>query len=564
MMNPIPSSWRKPLLHVALLLGAIYLYALLVESFGGFGTKLLHLQWQEFILVLYLYGLIYTLLKPSGWRPWLAAVPIFAVYLVHDVFYLVYGKVFRFINVAELPELLQILPLPYAVLLVVGYLSPFGLILARIDYGRPWRIVLGVLPIVLVTTLIKATPMAFATGFESVANDIVKYSDGKSVESNGRLAMLLYREAQREGTLAKIKPYLNREGFDKAFQHELAGVQSHLKPRNVHLIVLESFLDPRLFRDLKFSRDPVHPDFAALFGDKLGLSISPMFGGATSQAEFEVLCGVPALERLSSVEFNVFTGAPAHCLPGLLSELGYRAVASNAYKPNFFNTQPAYEGMGFAEQQFPEEFYTQEPSYLKFGDPGEEEYLFDSDLFAQNLAFVRQHLEQHPGQPLFNYLLTIYGHTPHNLNPDERPQVIELESDYPDEHLARVVNQFYYRTQAIAQYARELIALDPESLIIMVADHVPPLQFGPNTYKALGYMDNREGSHFYNPLVILDRGKVVTLDPIRHFDMPNLVVNFLTEGRHCAAGGCDYLAATKPPREAYVERYLAMMAHASE
>ena len=120
-------------------------------------------------------------------------------------------------------------------------------------------------------------------------------------------------------------------------------LRPYLKPRNVHLLILESFLDPRLFRDLKLSRDPVHPDFAALFGDQLGLSIAPVFGGATSQAEFEVLCGVPALERLSSVEFNTFTGAPARCLPDLLGQLGYRAVASNAYKPNFFNTQSAYK-----------------------------------------------------------------------------------------------------------------------------------------------------------------------------------------------------------------------------
>jgi phosphoglycerol transferase MdoB-like AlkP superfamily enzyme len=564
MTNPLPLNWRKPLLHFALFIGGIYLYALLMELWGGFSTHLIYLQWQEFVLVLYLYGLIYGLLKPSVWRPWLAAVPIFAVYLVHDIFYLVYGKVFRFVNVAEVPELLQILPPGYAVLLVIGFLTPFALILARIDYGKPLRIILGLLPLVLVVTLIKATPVAFATGFKSVAHEIVKYSDGKSVETNGRLAMLLFREAEREGTLKAIEPYLNRAGFDKAFAREVAGIRPYLKPRNVHLIVLESFLDPRLFRDLKLSRDPVHPDFAALFGNKLGLSTSPVFGGATSQAEFEVLCGVPALERLSSVEFNTFTGAQAHCLPGLLGELGYRAIASNAYKPNFFNTQPAYKGMGFAEQQFPVEFFTLEPTYLKFGDPGAEEYLFDGDLFPQNLDLVRRHLEEHPNQPLFNYLLTIYGHTPHNLNEDKRPILIKSESNNSDDQVERVVNQFYYRTQAIANYVRELIALDPDGLIVLVSDHVPPLQFGPLTYKALAYMDNQEGSYFYNRLAILEQGKPVTYDPMRHFDLPKLIMNNLTQGHYCATGDCDYLVKTKPPRDAYYDKYLALMAHASE
>lgn len=564
MTNSIPRPWRKPLLHVGLFLVGIYLYALIVEFIGGFSTQVMYRQWPEALIVLYFFGLIYSLLKPSSWRPWLAAAPIFLIYLSHDLFFLVYGKVFRFINMAELPELLQILPPLYAVLLVLLILAPFALILARIDYRRPLRIVVGLMPLVVMLVLIRATPEAFATGFKTIAFDIVKYSDGKSVETNGRLAMMLYREAEREGTLQTIQPYLNRTGYDNAFKGEVERLKPQIKPRNVHLLVLESFLDPRLFHDLKLSQEAVHPDFTALFGDKLGFSISPVFGGATSQAEFEVLCGVPALERLSSVEFNTFTGAPARCLPDLLANLGYRSVASNAYKPNFFNTQPAYRGLGFAEQYFSKEFLPRDPTYLSSGDPGEEEYIFDGDLLPQNLDFVRRHLQEQPEKPLFNYMLTIYGHTPHNLATDKRPAFIELESSRPDAHLDRVVNQFYYRTQAIAAYVRELVALDPQSLIILVSDHVPPLIYGPLTYQDLGYMNNIQGSYFYNRLAILDRGKPVTYDPIRHFDLPDLILNSLSQGRYCASSECGYLARNKPQREDYLDKYLALMSHASE
>lgn len=212
------------------------------------------------------------------------------------------------------------------------------------------------MPLILLITFIKGTPIAFTKGFLAVANEIVKHSDSMSVASNGRLAMLLYREAEREGTLQMIKPYLNRNEFDKAFRLEVEAIRPYLKFRNIHVVILESFLDPNLFRDLNLQRNPAHPDFSALFGDKLGLSISPVFGGRTAEAEFEVLCGVPSLEQLSSVEFNTFTGASAHCLPNLLAELGYRTVASNPYKPDFFNVQPAYKRAGFSEQQFPEEF----------------------------------------------------------------------------------------------------------------------------------------------------------------------------------------------------------------
>jgi hypothetical protein len=551
-------------LHVAVLFALLYLYARLVEVVGGFSTKLLYLQWPEVVCVLYLYGLVYAVLKPSRWRPVLAALPIFLVYVVHDAFYLVFGKVFRLINLAELPEFFQIIPLPYAVLLGALFVALCAAICASIDYRKPLRIALGLLPLALVAAGIKAAPEAVATGFQSFAHEIVIYSDGKSVEQNGRLAMLLYREAQRAGTLEKIEPYRDRAKFDRQFADELSAIRPQLRPRNVHLIVLESFLDPRLFADARFSRDPVHPDFARLFGDGLGLSLSPVFGGATAQAEFEVLCGVPAFEKVSSIEFNVFTGATAHCLPGLLSGLGYRTVASNAYKPNFFNTQPAYQGMGFAEQQFPAEFYSSAPTYLHAGDPGAEDYLFDGELFAQNLAFVRAHLRRHPGRPLFNYVLTIYGHTPHNVDPAKRPQVVQVLAKFQDEHLQRAVNQFYYRTQAIARYARELIALDPDSLIVLISDHVPPLQYGPDTYDALHYLGNRERSYYYNRFAVIEGGRPVKFDPIRHHDLPQLVLDRLTDGRYCTARVCDYLARAKPSREAYLDRYLALMAHASE
>ncbi len=560
----LPDRWRKPLLHVALLLAALAIYAKLVEVYGGFSAKLLYLQWPELLCVLCLYGLLYTALKPSSWRPVLAAIPIFVIYLVHDVFYLVYGKVFRLINISELPELLQVLPLPYAILLVIAFVTPFLMLFAKIDYARPWRLALSMLPLVVIALGVRAAPDAFASGFQSFAHEIVTYSDGKSVEQNGRMAMLLYREAQRAGTLERIAPYRDRAAFDAHYREELARIGPDLQRRDVHLIVLESFLDPRLFKGVEFSRSPVHPDFEQLFGNTLGLSVSPVFGGGTAQAEFEVLCGVPAFEKLSSVEFNAFTGASAHCLPGILSGLGYQVTASNAYKPNFFNAQPAYQGIGFAEQYYPAEFYSAGPTYLHAGDTGVEDYQFDGDLFAQNLGFVEDYLRRGDRLPLFNYVLTIYGHTPHNLDPLKRPAVIQLRSGFHDVHLERVVNQFYYRTEAIAAYVRRLVALDPDSLIVLVSDHVPPLQFGPNTYNALAYLGNRPNSDHYNRIAIIDRGRPVSPPAMRHYDMPDLVLDRLTGGASCGTGRCAYRDVDRAPREAHLDRYLVLMAHASE
>ena len=561
--NQVP--WRPVLLRITVLLLVFVAYMMLAEHFGGFVASFSQQQWLEGLIGLYLYGLSYALLRPSRWRSYLAAVPLLLLYLTSDIFYLAFGKVFRLVNIQELPELLQILPPGYGLSLVTVLLVPLVWILVSVRWQPHRHGLIASTPLLATLLLLYSTPGAVAQILESAGSVPVKYSDAKSVERNGRLTMLLYREAQRLMALDDLAPYRDRQAYEQGIANQLQQLRPKLHRRNVHLIVLESFLDPRLFRALAFSNPPVHLAFEALFGDRLGLSISPVFGGATAQAEFEVLCGVPALERLSSVEFNVFSGAAAHCLPGQLAALGYLSSATNTYKPNFFNAATGYQGAGFSVSHFPKEFTPASESYLEFGDPGSEEYIFDRELFTQNLNYVEKHLSEHPEKPLFNYVLTIYGHTPHILAPDLRPERIKLVSDYPDDHLSRSTNQFYYRTEAIAEYVNRLIQIDPESLIILISDHVPPLRNGPNTYEALKYLDNIEHAYFHNRIAIIDRTQPKVLPLIHHYDIPTVVMNSLSEGAYCRENGCSFTGNKKQDSEQErLNAYLLLMAHASE
>lgn len=561
--------WRLVLLSCVLLFTFLAGYLLLAEYFGGFVANYTEQLWLEGLLVLYTYALCYAVLRPSRWRSYLAAVPLLLFYLTSDIFYLAFGKVFRMVNLNELPELFEILPLSYSLPLVIMLLLLIVVLAVHVKWLPGWRSgrhgLLVVAPLLAILLLFYSAPGAVAQLLEDVGSVPVKYSDAKSVERNGRLTMMLYRESQRLKALDDLAPYRDRKKYEQQVKRRLQALLPTLNNRNVHLIALESFLDPRLFRKLNFSSSPVHPDFEKLFGDQLGLSLSPVFGGATAQAEFEILCGVPALERLSSVEFNVFNGSAAHCLPGQLASLGYHSSASNTYKPDFFNEAAGYQGAGFSVSHFPKEFSPTAESYLEFGDPGIEEYMFDKELFEQNLAYVEKHLREHPEKPLFNYLLTIYGHTPHILDPDSRPELIELSSTYPDDHLSRATNQFYYRTEAIANYVKSLIRLDPKSLIILISDHVPPLRNGPNTYEALAYLDGAENSYYHNRLAIIDSGQPRVWPLIHHYEIPALVLNYLSEGMYCQTQGCSFTDnAETSSEDERLDAYLRLMAHASE
>lgn len=563
--SPTQAPWLAVVIHALLFVLTLYGYEQLVAASGGFDSERFFERWFELGLVAYLYLYFYLILRPNRWRPLQAALPVLLLYLVQDIFYHFYGKVFRIIEALELPELLQVLPLTYSVPMVLVFLAPLLWLFASVDYRKRIVILAGALPLLLTVYLFEFMPQSYATLIEENGNEITTYSDGISVENNGRLTMLFYREAKRVETVAATLPYRNRAAYEQQAEQFAAELKQHSNQRNVHLIVLESFLDPTLFKKASFSKDPLHPDFKALFGDKLGLAISPVFGGGTAQAEFEVLCGIPALEQLTSVEFNIFTGKAAECLPGILNRLDYRTVATNAYRPNFFNAIPAYKGAGFGETYFPREYAGSNATYYSNGDDADDDFIFDGSLFAQNLAFVTKHLKEHPGQPLVNYIMTVYGHTPHILDPNKRPELIQVIADHQDEHLQRSVNQFYYRTQAIAAYVRKLIEIDPQGLIILVSDHVPPLIYGPTTYEKLEYLDNSEELPHKNRLMIIEHGEPKLYNTAHHYELNRVVYDYISGGTYCQSHGCPHLhPENATPRGDYLEQYLRLMAHASE
>lgn len=574
----LPLLLNRYTIFFSLLLG----YCTLMQSYSGLagplGPPRLDLPLQGYLsspwwpprlelpLLGYLYFLLNQLLRPNRWQPVLAALPLLLIYVIADAYYLVYGRFLRLVEITEIPEMFDVLPLHYSALILLGVGLPLGALLYSINYRRWRQTCLAALPTLVVVGGIYLTPERFLISFHALGRDVVSWSDVVSVENNGRLAMLGYFEAQRRASLEKTKIYRGNQSMASRMANLSEGIKTSGNGRNVHLLVLESFLDPKLFAGLKFSSDPADPAYQKLVRKKEGFSISPVFGGGTAQAEFEILCGVPAYRELASVEFNAFTGNRTFCLPAILADSGYRTLASNSYKPNFFNAIPAYRGAGFEEIYFPQEYAPGMESYLRAGDTEKEWYMYDGLLFQQNREFLRSSRDSSDQRPIFNYLISIYGHLPHYMDETKRPQFIQLLTDHQDEQLERSVNQFYYRTQELARHVQELLKEDPKSLIIFVSDHVPPLSYGPDTYKKLNYLNNIEESIHYNRILIIENGKAVKYNTMHHYDIPKVVLNYLTKGRYCKENSCNFTAQNLATRDnqPLFDAYMTIMAHATE
>jgi phosphoglycerol transferase MdoB-like AlkP superfamily enzyme len=505
-----------------------------------------HLR-MELPLLLVLYWAISFALRPGILSAFVAALPFAVAYAACDVFFIAYGDVLRVIDAQSLPELLKVLPFAQKAEVLFALGLPLVLLLAFLNYRKYWRPLIVAGLALIAAGVVEFFPNAVLSALKLGRLDVAIYSDAQSINNNGRLTMLVYFEAARRVAIKQTKAYEENGEYDQEVRAAADFIHKTGNRHNVYLVVLESWVDPTLFSGVTFSKDPRYPDFAQLVGDQQGFSISPVFGGGTAQAEFEALCGVPAMSQLSEIEFDVFTGHPAGCMPGILHQAGYSTYVTNAFQPDYFNSTKAYTGIGFQKLFFPIEFARDRNTYLSAKNALEDEdwYLFDGDLFSQNLGFIARTLHDNPGQPIFNYVLTMYGHEPHNMDAKQRPLVLSMKAPRDDQQLLRAANQYWYRTQAIASYIRGIVKLDPNSLIILVSDHVPPLDEGTKSYKDFGYLDNADGSTRLNRIVVVENGKVVRHNTIHHYEIPSLIYGYLTDQKFCAQNKCDLSTAQR-------------------
>jgi len=541
--------------------GFFFAFTWTMSFIGGMPPLRLFCRW-EIALLLCLYSYFNWITRPSRWQAFVTALPLVLVYGIFEANFMSLGRLLRIIEIKEFPELLNVLPVWVIVSIVIGFGLPLISFVRLLRFDRIPRMMVGVVSFLFLIFMLEFSPDHFLSAFIKYQREVTDWSDIQSAEDNGRLWMMLYHEAKRNSNLIKITKYKDHPAFMKEMDDIVLRLQSLETKKNVHLVVLESFVDPELFDGLTYSMKPVHPDFEKIFNKKGSLSLSPVFGGGTAQAEFELLCGVPAYKKMSGVEFDVFTGKQTYGLPALLAKGGYHTMATNAYKPDFFNSINAYSGLGFQNSYYPREYAKGRETYLSTGDVTGEKYMFDGELLKQNLAFIKDWKTANPGVPLFNYVISIYGHFPHLMNQEKRPTLIDVKGAIKDGHLENCINQYYYRTKALAQFINEITVTDPESLVIFISDHLPWV-YGPETYKTLGYLSGRDKFELINRVFFFEAGRAVQYDMIHHYDIPDLILDFITGGSHCANHACNFKAAVTPaaPRN-YEEMYMTIMANA--
>jgi len=391
---------------------------------------------------------------------------ILGIYILYDVLYSYFARSPRLSDCKNILSLYSVSPLLFFGFFIILLVIAMPTIVSFVAWSSCSRTKTRVL-----TMVVKISALAFLLLFISSSKSYQyqqtelqfnTWSNEGNVRKNGRITSSLYYYNKRQDTLAAIGAHKHFSIFNQFYpdrpQHK----------RNIHIIILESFADPRLIQNFTYTPSPIHTTLQAFLtkDSQFSLITTPVYGGGTAQSEFEILTGIPALAQIDSIDFNLFEGNASSSLVQMLRNIGYHTMASVATEPVFYNAKLAYKGIGFDEVHF-----LGENSYF---EEKEDHYLFDGDFLEANSTYIKKYLSQKGGvKPLLNYVVGMFGHIPFERNKKLRPDAIAMEPD--NDQIFAMVNQFYYRTKALGKFLQNLQELDPHSIVLITSDHLPPI-----------------------------------------------------------------------------------------
>lgn len=302
---------------------------------------------------------------------------------------------------------------------------------------------------------------------------------------------------------------------------------SPLNPRNVYVILLESFWDPLLLKGIQFNQDPLGPAFRKLWINTGRSTImSPVFGGYTANAEFESLCGFPVIDDNVKFERRMNNAAP--CLPTVLERNGFDTVTAHPNIPEFWNRTNAYKRAGFKTYWSIKDFKLDDMNL---------DFLSDASLYQQ--VFDKMAQREQPKQAAFSYIVTYFGHwAGPNLYPrsESRPDVINCVKGCETPEIESYANAAFYKAKELMAFLDQLRISDPDALIVAFGDHLPFLGDNFQGYVEAGTLaESRDQftpdmlqTYISTPLIVIDgkRGPQ-KLGSLPLYQLPGLILELL-------------------------------------
>lgn len=294
------------------------------------------------------------------------------------------------------------------------------------------------------------TYSAYGTAFGFVAN-----IEAMTVESP-----VGYSVQEVEAILAAAKA--DKEARKQAETSEDALAAAGMNP-DLIVIMNEAFSDLSLIGDYKTNMDYL-PYFRALKEDAIkGVLYVSVYGGATSDTEYEFLTGNSmAVLPPNSVPYQQFVTEPTDSLARTLKAQGYYNIAIHPYKPTGYKRDLVYPLLGFDEFISEEDF--ENPYTIR-------SYISDSESYNK---IIEQYEAKKERGPLFFFNVTMQNHGGYSSKQLFSEEETVRLLDYPG---FGYISQYLSLLRKSDEAFHELISYfkkqDRPVIILLFGDHQP-------------------------------------------------------------------------------------------
>lgn len=247
---------------------------------------------------------------------------------------------------------------------------------------------------------------------------------------------------------------------------------------HVLVVLSESFSDPTWLEGLTIDPDPL-PEFRRLASGTNGCAVhtvSPIFGGYTCNAEFEVLTGIAMAtlpERIVPHRHGFNGQVPS--LPSVFKEQGYATIAVHPFLSAFWNRNLVYPRIGFDRFIHIDTMRNREVKG---------KFISDNAAADEVIALLEE-----ADAPTFLLLITMQNHSPYG---DRRYGEVETNSvavTSPALHADSVRDYVHGLRDAdamLGKLTRHLAGLDRRVVLLFLGDHQPnlvPAGSAPGVFK---------------------------------------------------------------------------------
>ncbi|KHD89993.1 MAG: cation tolerance protein CutA [Bdellovibrio sp. ArHS] len=204
--------------------------------------------------------------------------------------------------------------------------------------------------------------------------------------------------------------------------------------------------------------------------------ISPVYGGMTAEAEFEVLTGLPS-QRYKGIDFQYFAesfSTHAEGLPRVLAKAGYETFSSHNNVGYFWHRDVIHPKFGFQKSYFLE--------HMNWSD--KENRPPDRVMYETALTAYKKNLNV--GRKTFAFLITLSTHGPYKDKDDDGG-----EADY-QEKMSKAMKDFLEFQEKVTENSQKK---GRPVLFLIFGDHKPAMTI--SFYKR----------HVFNDDFFLARGK---------------------------------------------------------